>query len=115
MNHVSVHEFLRVGMCIMGRHAHNANETVRRRFVAWFGTDALTCSVLWEKLSIFGWLHFAGSRGTHPKHLLWALMFLKCYATEAVHAANVGVDEKTYRKWVWFYLEGITSIQKHIV
>lgn len=115
MDNVTQDDFMCIGMSIMGRNHHHANETSRRRFSAWFGTDPQTCAILWEKLNYYGWLDYAGIRGTHPKHLLWSLMFLKCYATEAVHSANVGVDEKTYRKWIWFYLEGITLLRKHIV
>jgi hypothetical protein len=38
-----------------------------------------------------------------PRHLLWALVFLKVYASEDVHCCLVGyVDAKTYRKWAWW-------------
>jgi hypothetical protein len=109
------HDFYSIGMSIIGRNGDRESETSRRRFASWFGTDPQKCSILWEKLNHYGWFQYTGSRGTHPKHLLWTLMFLKCYGTEAVHAANVGADEKTYRKWVWFYLEGITHLREHIV
>ena len=39
------------------------------------------------------------------KHLLWALYFLKLYNPEKVSAVACGVDEKTYRKWLWEVLE----------
>ena len=115
MNRISPDEFTSIGMSLMGRYNHSANETSRRRFSAWFGTDSLTCSILWEMLYHYKWFDYAGIRGTHPKHLLWTLLFLKCYATEAVHSSNVGVDEKTYRKWIWFYVEGINRLRKHVV
>ncbi|CAK4151827.1 unnamed protein product [Aphanomyces euteiches] len=35
---------------------------------------------------------------TTPQHLLWALMFLKTYATEGEYHALTGADEKTFRK-----------------
>lgn len=32
--------------------------------------------------------------GAHMRHLLWLLMFLKMYASEAVNAALTALDEK---------------------
>ena len=45
-----------------------------------------------------------------PKHLLWALMFLKQYNTQSFTASIVDVDEKTYRKWVWKVIKKIADI-----
>jgi hypothetical protein len=108
-------EFECVGLNIMGRRNAYTTETSRRRFASWFGTEPLVCSILWKKLVHSGWFDHAGMRGTDPKHLLWTLLFLKCYATESVNSAIVGVDEKTYRKWIWFYMEGMTQLHTHIV
>ena len=39
-------------------------------------------------------------RGSHPKHLLWTLVFLKCYCTEPILTQLVGgMDRKTVRYW----------------
>ena len=54
--------------------------------------------------------------GAHPKHLLWALVFLKTYATTAVHCRIVGwPDPKTYRKWSWYFLEKIAALKHDII
>jgi len=38
-------------------------------------------------------------------HLLWSFLFLKTYDPEKVLSVACGVDEKTYRKWVWLVLD----------
>ena len=45
-------------------------------------------------------------------HLLWALMWLKCYHIELVGASLAGdnVDEKTYREKAWFYIKGLANL-----
>ncbi|KAH9095723.1 hypothetical protein LEN26_017765 [Aphanomyces euteiches] len=39
-------------------------------------------------------------------------MFLKVYATESIHATLAGVDEKTFRKWTWQWIEALADLQK---
>ena len=52
----------------------------------------------------------------NPSHLLWALHFMKNYETESEGATNFdGVDEKTLRKWVWFYVTGISKLASDVV
>ena len=65
-------------------------------------------------------LHFSGwlskVNKANPFHLFWALKFLKNYETESVCAAKFdGVDEKTLRKWVWFYISGISQLASKVV
>ena len=49
-------------------------------------------------------------------HLLWALMFLKMYAKEATTSRLAGgVDEKTYRKWVWLFVSAIADLEGDVV
>ena len=49
-------------------------------------------------------------------HLLWALAFLKLYCAEAVLAALVGgVHEQTFRKWAWFFVEEISTLQYTVI
>ena len=44
-----------------------------------------------------------------PKHLLWALLFLKQYNSEGVLASISKTTPKTYRKWIWIVVEGLCS------
>jgi hypothetical protein len=72
-------------------------------------------AITWRKLHKSGWLEFAGSRGPKPEHLLWAFMWLKAYHTEDIGSALAGVDEKTFREKVWFYVEGIARLDTDVV
>ena len=50
-----------------------------------------------------------------PVHLLWALLFLKAYNREEMNAAMCGCDEKTFRKWSWFYVEAMADLDSQLV
>ena len=55
-------------------------------------------------------------RSPSPAHLLWALSFMKTYATEENMASFFGgVDEKTMWKGVWFYANGISEMASKVV
>ena len=71
-------------------------------------------SVLWNLLGRSGWMKKLKHR-PNPAHLLWALSFLKAYKKEADHAADVKKEEKTFRKWAWFYAEGIAKLVSRVV
>jgi hypothetical protein len=52
--------------------------------------------------------------GGRPKHLLWALHFMKVYPKQcpgcsAVGASDSAVDPKTLRKWVWAFINHTVS------
>ncbi len=58
--------------------------------------------------------------GGPPKHLLWALHFLKVYPLQAPGCAAVGasggaVDPKTHRKWVWAFIDAIAELFDNVV
>ena len=85
-----------------------------RRFRSWFGTDPLIVHLIWKILYESCWLFKAYS--VKPIHLLWSLHFLKNYETESENASIYGcVDEKTVRKWVWFYVQGISELASKVV
>lgn len=75
-----------------------------RRFKALLGVTPLVCSVAWKKLSA------KLPEKAKPRHLLWALLFLKVYATEHCNRALTGVDEKTFRLWSWRFVYLLASI-----
>ena len=68
-----------------------------RSFKARFGCSPDVCSVLWEMMSN----RRSKPRNMIPKHLLWALLFLKTYNSETVLSGVLGIERKTFRKWVW--------------
>ena len=46
-----------------------------------------------------------------PKHLMWSLLFLHTYYTEAILSTMVEVSEKTLRKWIWRTIKKLSGIR----
>lgn len=110
--HVEPDGFLHLGRNILRTHKKIAAETERRRFHATFGTGPEMCTLIWGLLRAHDLLPSGGL----PSHLLWGLMFLKLYCSESVHCAMAGgVDEKTFRKWAWIFVDAISYLEEHIV
>jgi len=106
--------FRRIGNEITGRRQREglAKCTEKRRFHAFFGTTPFICSLLWALIQP----RTCMPRGYEPKHLMWALLFLKVYATEPVHRRLAGCpDEKTFRKWAWYFIHGIARLENIVV
>ena len=98
--------FLKTGNDLMGwgtSHSQTPNiATTNRQFRSAFGVNPLVCRCLWESVSnILPQKYMYTAR---PKHLLMALLFLKQYNTNECNAAITGVDEKTFRKWLWLFV-----------
>ncbi len=101
---------------IMNRNRDRRNDlteaTEMRIFRELFGTRLLVVKNLWFLLDELS-LH---PEGGLPKHLLWALHFMKAYPLQAQGCAAFGrssgaVDPKTYRKWVWAYIEAVSDLE----
>lgn len=87
-------------------------ETEERRCLAFFGANATVIATIWNKIVDDGNL----DRLARPKHLLWALLFLKLYDTEDVHCRIVGwVDPKTFREWSWYFVEKISQMKDQTI
>lgn len=114
-NPVSADDFTYFGLLIMDRHDRYTDSTLINRFRYWFGTSPTITAITWSRLIESGWTNYSGVREAKPKYLLWALLFLKSYGTEAVLSAMVDADEKTFRKWAWFYVEGIATLHSSTV
>ena len=107
-------EFWGIGIEIMNcENSRASDKTLLRRFLSFFGAEPLHVSIIWLLLEQSGWLRFGEK--VQECHLLWALMFLKVYSTETVHARMVVCDEKTFRAKVWFLLEGIATLDIMLV
>lgn len=76
-----------------------------RRFQPLFGVSPALRAVAWNLMGS------SLPRGPSPRHLLWALLFLKVYATEHVSAIISGVDEKTFRKWSWEFAALVSALK----
>jgi hypothetical protein len=76
------------------------------------GTSFEVCSELWNLINPLVTI----SPDAKPKHLLWALLFLKNYCIEKINARLVGgVDAKTFRKWSWLFVEGVAKLKDSVV
>ena len=114
MLRVQSREFLQLGLKMMRHHDHmnKASSTELQRFCAMFGTSPDICSLLWDLLDPTTTM----PNEVRAVHLLWGLMFLKLYASEAVHCAiSGGVDEKTFCKWSWFFVSGLADLAPQVV
>lgn len=76
-------------------------------FYSHFGTSPDTCLLLWQKCTF--------PPDMKPCHLLWALLFLKLYATEEVLSNIAGSTRKTFRKWAWIVIEAISKLGPKVV
>ena len=88
------------------KRAHGLSHVVRiRRFSALFGATPIACNRAWKMIENYL------PPGCLPKHLLWAMIFIKIYATEHVNATITESDEKTFRKWVWIILNSSSNLK----
>jgi hypothetical protein len=105
-------DFLDIGLSIIGRPV-NSDKLARDRFASSYGTEPLIVAILWQMLMNNS--NKCDNSKPYPKHLLWALMFLKSYDTEMNIASRLRVDEKTYRKWLWIILPWIATLKRDVV
>ena len=50
------------------------------------------------------------------RHYMWTLMFLKGYGKTTDNANKAGgVDEKTFRKWVWLFIPKLADLEGDLV
>jgi hypothetical protein len=86
------------------------------RFRSFFGARNEIVLKVWKMLGEGG----LRPKNSKPKHLLWALYFLKVYSREGPICSAVGgskgaIDPKTMRKWVWLFLERIAELADNVV
>ncbi len=80
-------------------------------FCKFFGSSGRFEEILWELIL----RDDLPPEGGHPKHLLWALYFLKVYPKQSLGCLVLGaaagaVDPKTHCKWVWTYIKAIAKL-----
>ena len=115
-NTVTTKDFIKHGLGLIGIKVQRFKGVVLdRRFRAFFGTCPQVCVMVWRTLTKLQWFQKNNIKTPNFRHLLWALQFLKAYDVQEIHACEIGIDKKTWRKWIWKYVEAITSISKHVV
>ena len=84
---------------LIANHIVRINQTMKRReasnrdFHSFFGASLETIVKIWDLCNF--------PDKTQPKHMMWALLFLKTYASEENLSSLAGVTPKTFRKWSW--------------
>ena len=95
-----------------------SKKVTTRRFKSQFGVAPDVVACVWELLLESKFLrdNMPGKKeAPNPEHLLWSLMLLKRYCTMPVLAADLNVDEGTFRKWAFLYLEAIAELDSDVV
>ena len=108
---VSVETFVLEGRRIMRHGNHLSLAVENRRFRGNFGTTPAICVILWDMITPDENM----PKGFKCCHLLWALMFLKLYASEHVLCSMAECDEKTFRKWAWLFVFALADLEPEYV
>jgi hypothetical protein len=78
------------------------------KFLRLFGVDSNTAALIWNMVESRG--NILTEPGRAIKHLLWSLLFLKNYETQALACILCRCSEKTHRKWVWIYVNEMSNL-----
>jgi hypothetical protein len=78
-----------------------------RDFMAWYGSTSQVINDIWHAGDFEG--------DVEPKHLLWACLLIRVYATESVCARMVGVTRKTFRIYAWKCIHKVSDLFPRIV
>jgi hypothetical protein len=101
---ISPDKFYREGQKMITRSSVD-NLSGQRRFLSHYGVSPQIVSILWDSILL----------NLPPKccsiHLLWCLLFLKVYASEAILSSIVGTNEKKYREHVWPVMRAIAALR----
>lgn len=89
----------------------NSFRVCDRRVRAWCGCSPLVIAKLWNLLDRSGLPEHASK-----ERLLWGLHLLKSYNDEGTAAAFCGgVDEGTFNRWAWFFIEELSYLEPVVV
>ena len=105
-------EFRILGLSLAKKPTAGSIQRQDRHFRSFFGASWTVCAEAWVR--IYPELS-NGNKFLRKKHLLWALLFLKLYSTESIHAGLVGCDEKTFSKWVWKVVAALADLDVELV
>ena len=96
-----------------GRHANVSLKTNLERFQSFYGSAPAIYAVILEDLQTTLNPSARIILDKHTlKHFLLALHWLRCYKTEAQLSGMFGFDEKTCRKYVWYYSAKIQALKE---
>lgn len=80
-----------------------------REFRSLFGCSPEIVAEIWYRIAPRGG-EISLKKGAEPRHLLWALLFMKVYANEDALCSMVGgVDNKTFYFWTRYFIRIIAT------
>ena len=97
--------FLNIGLSIVTRNKEISDSSKLSTYHALSGTTPHITKLIWNEI------YQKCPKSSSPKHLLWALQFLKTYSTEAVHCSITKSDPKAFRKWKWLFVRRIAGMK----
>jgi len=112
-------QFKAIGGEIMGRDPEGRSTAVfETQWRSFFGVDPGVVVQVWDLIEV-PYFHDGDLSQAKPKHLLWALLFLRKYGDESEMAKLVGkdgkaIDEQTFRKWSKIFIRRI-ALRKYDV
>jgi hypothetical protein len=86
-------------------------DRILRRWHAYFGASPETCAKIFRDLQTTA-IDEAHVEQPCPIEFLVAFFWLKDNATEELIAGLFKMDEKTVRKWKWFYIRKIAALKE---
>lgn len=98
---------------IIGKRGRQSIERFRIRFHDSFGCSIFFARKLWKRIMKFK--NGQIMRGACFKHLLWALFFINHYGKEAAMKSVIHHDEKTIRKWTWYFINALADLVPSVV
>lgn len=108
-------EFARAAFNLFWNGQMPASKKVRdRRMIGWVGATQGMLARAWYLLEE----QFDGvmPHGATQERFLWGLLLLKNYDTVENNASRCGgVDEKTFRKWAWWFLSELSYLETVVV
>ena len=106
-------EFERLCFVVFRHGKFTQSRVVRdRRIRAWTGCSSTTIAKVWFLLNQHGRLPILATE----ERLLWGLHLLKRYDTDENNAARFnGVDEETFAKWAWWFIDNISWLESEVI
>ena len=118
---VTLEDFNEIGAEIMNRappsmlgsKKRTSTETFNDRWTSHFNAEPEVILDTWNRLQQTS---FCGieDNNEEPKHLLWACLLLKVYATEPVLSGMCGCDEDAFRLYAWRFVEKISYLEPEV-
>lgn len=101
--------FLYAGNYILRRHNVLDHLDKDKRFAWTFNATPVICAILWDQIC-----PMVNVPGATPTHFMWTLLFMNLYPTDGMIKTLTGADPKTFRKWVWKFMDAMSDMTPEV-